>query len=156
VSHSGAVVIAIGYPTLRVDNQVVGFWLPVVSRTLTSSYCPDWLWSSHSLLSNAYQGLFPWGVKCQGCEADHSPPASSEVKKTLIYTSTPTCHHSIMRTQLSIQTAIFYVKDNGMKGHLKCTGRRGNPEGNRPLWRHNKSRKIILKWRYGVVVRTDW
>jgi hypothetical protein len=33
-------------------------------------------------------GYFP-GVKRQGREADHSPPASSEVKKTWIYTSTP-------------------------------------------------------------------
>jgi hypothetical protein len=29
------------------------------------------------------------GVKRPGCEADHSPPASAEVKKMWIYTSTP-------------------------------------------------------------------
>jgi hypothetical protein len=29
------------------------------------------------------------GVKRQGREADHSPPASAEVKKTWVYTSTP-------------------------------------------------------------------
>jgi hypothetical protein len=33
-------------------------------------------------------GSFP-GLKRQGREADHSPPASAEVKKTWIYTSTP-------------------------------------------------------------------
>jgi hypothetical protein len=33
-------------------------------------------------------GGFP-GVKRQGCEADHSPPASVDVKKMLIYTSIP-------------------------------------------------------------------
>jgi hypothetical protein len=33
-------------------------------------------------------GSFPW-VKRQGREAEHSPPANAEVKKTWIYTSTP-------------------------------------------------------------------
>jgi hypothetical protein len=33
-------------------------------------------------------GSFP-GVKRKGREADHSPPASAEVKKMWIYTSTP-------------------------------------------------------------------
>jgi hypothetical protein len=42
-------------------------------------------------LSNGYSllGLFP-RVKQQGHEADHSPPTSAEVKKTWIYTFTPT------------------------------------------------------------------
>jgi hypothetical protein len=34
-------------------------------------------------------GALSPGVKRQGREADHSPPASAEVKKTWIYTSTP-------------------------------------------------------------------
>jgi hypothetical protein len=34
------------------------------------------------------RGSFP-GVKRPGREADHSPPASAEVKKMWIYTSTP-------------------------------------------------------------------
>jgi hypothetical protein len=34
-------------------------------------------------------GVFPPGVKLQGREADHSPPASAEVKKMWIYTSIP-------------------------------------------------------------------
>jgi hypothetical protein len=33
-----------------------------------------------SLLSHRVPGLFPWGVKQQGLEADHSPPTSAEVK----------------------------------------------------------------------------
>jgi hypothetical protein len=33
-------------------------------------------------------GSFP-GVKRSGCEPDHTPPDSAEVKKTWIYTSTP-------------------------------------------------------------------
>jgi len=34
--------------------------------------------------------LFPWGVKRPGCEADHSPPSSSEVKESVeLYLHTP-------------------------------------------------------------------
>jgi hypothetical protein len=33
-------------------------------------------------------GFFPGG-KAAGCEADHSPPTTAEVKKMWIYTSTP-------------------------------------------------------------------
>jgi hypothetical protein len=35
-------------------------------------------------------GSFHGGVKRPGIEADHSPPASADVKKTWIYTPTPT------------------------------------------------------------------
>jgi hypothetical protein len=34
-------------------------------------------------------GALSRGVKRQGCEADHSPPTSAEVKKMWIYTSIP-------------------------------------------------------------------
>jgi len=34
-----------------------------------------------SLLSNMYQGLFPWRVKRPGSEAGHLPPSSAEVKE---------------------------------------------------------------------------
>jgi hypothetical protein len=34
-------------------------------------------------------GALSLGVKRQGREADHSPPASADVKKMWIYTSTP-------------------------------------------------------------------
>jgi hypothetical protein len=36
-----------------------------------------------------FRELLPGGLKRLGREADHSPPASAEVKKILIYTSTP-------------------------------------------------------------------
>jgi hypothetical protein len=39
-------------------------------------------------ISNGYRGLFPWGVKRQGREADHSSSTSAETKTTWIYTST--------------------------------------------------------------------
>jgi hypothetical protein len=54
---------------------------------------PDQLWGPTNL-SNGYWGLFPQGVKQQGCEADHSLPASAEVKKMWIYKSTP--HYAFM------------------------------------------------------------
>jgi hypothetical protein len=34
------------------------------------------------------RGSFPWG-KAAGCDADHSPPSSAEVKNAWSYTSTP-------------------------------------------------------------------
>jgi hypothetical protein len=42
---------------------------------------PELLWGPPSLLPNGYQGLFPWGVKRPGREADHLPPSSAEVKE---------------------------------------------------------------------------
>jgi hypothetical protein len=39
-----------------------------------------------SLLSNGYQGLFLWGVKGPGREADHSPPSSVESENAWRYT----------------------------------------------------------------------
>jgi hypothetical protein len=40
-----------------------------------------------NLLSYGYWGSFPGG-KAQGREVNHSPPASAEVTKTRIYTTT--------------------------------------------------------------------
>jgi hypothetical protein len=37
-------------------------------------------------------GAFSLGIKRPGCEADHSPPSSAEVKNTWSYTSTPPVH----------------------------------------------------------------
>jgi hypothetical protein len=68
------------------QDREVGVRVPVGSRIFSSPRRPDWLWG---LLSNGYRGLFPPGVKRPWREADHSPPASAEVKKTRIYTSTP-------------------------------------------------------------------
>jgi hypothetical protein len=73
------VCIATGY---GMDDRGVRVRVPVGSRIF---------FSIPSLPSNGYRGLFPWGggVKQQGCEADHSPPTSAEVKKTWIYTFAP-------------------------------------------------------------------
>jgi hypothetical protein len=46
--------------------------------------------------------IFSWGVKRQELEADHSPPTSSEVKKTSIYISTaPTRLRGVLLSELS-------------------------------------------------------
>jgi hypothetical protein len=55
-----------------------------MDRIFSSPNRPDRLWGSPDLLSNEYRG-----VKQPGREANHSPPASAEVKKIWIYTSTP-------------------------------------------------------------------
>jgi hypothetical protein len=67
-SRDSVVGIATGY---GLDDQGDGVRVPEGARIFTSS--------NH--VFNGYRGdLFP-GVKWQGREADHSPPASAEVKK---------------------------------------------------------------------------
>jgi hypothetical protein len=45
-----------------------------------SPQCPDRLWGPTNLLYNGCRGFLPQGVKRQGCETDHAPPFSAEVK----------------------------------------------------------------------------
>jgi hypothetical protein len=66
----------------------VGVQVPVGSRIFCSPRRPDLLWGPPNLLSNGYRWFFP-GVKRQGRETDHSPPANAEVKKMLFYTPIP-------------------------------------------------------------------
>jgi hypothetical protein len=40
---------------------------------------PDQLLGPPSLLSNGHLGLFPWWLKQQGCDTDHSLPSSGKV-----------------------------------------------------------------------------
>jgi hypothetical protein len=76
-SRDSAVGIATGY---GLDDRDVRVRVPVESRIFSSPRRPDRLWGPPNLLSNGYQRLFPGG-KSAGCEADHSPSASAEVKK---------------------------------------------------------------------------
>jgi hypothetical protein len=79
----GSVIgIAAGY---CLDDREVGIRVPVGSRILSFPRRPDRLWGPPNLLSNGYRRP----LKRQGREAAHSPPASAEVKKMWIYTSTP-------------------------------------------------------------------
>jgi hypothetical protein len=77
-SRDTVVGIATGY---GLDDREVGVRVPVRSRTFSSPCLPDRLWGPPNFLSNGYRG--------PGCEADHSLPASAEVKKMWIYISTP-------------------------------------------------------------------
>jgi hypothetical protein len=77
--------LATGWTTVRLK-----FEARVGSRSFTSPYRPDRLQGTLSLLSNGYRGSLP-GIKRPEREADHSPPASAEVKETWIYTSL--CFH---------------------------------------------------------------
>jgi hypothetical protein len=62
---------------------------PVEPNIFISSGRSDRLWGpSSSYLMRAWGEGHSSGLKRPGCEADHSPPASAEVKKTWIYTST--------------------------------------------------------------------
>jgi hypothetical protein len=83
MSRDSSVGIETGY---GLNDRGVGVRVPVEgSRMFSSLLRPDRLWGPPSLLSNGYQGLFLRGWR----EADHSPPASAEVKKMCIYTFTP-------------------------------------------------------------------
>jgi hypothetical protein len=86
-SRDSAVGITTGY---GLEDQGVGVRVPVGPIILTSPSRPGRLWGPYSLLSNGYQRRFPQGVKWPGREADHSPPTSTEVTNTWIYTSTLT------------------------------------------------------------------
>jgi hypothetical protein len=80
--RNSSVGIATGY---RLNDRGVGVRVPVGSKIFSSSRRPDRLWVST-------QPPIQWvsGVKRPGREADHSLPTAAEVRKTWVYTSTPT------------------------------------------------------------------
>jgi hypothetical protein len=61
-------------------GRVKNFHFSMLSRPALGSTQPPIQW---------VLGALSPGVKRQGREADHSPPTCAEVKKMLIYTSTP-------------------------------------------------------------------
>jgi hypothetical protein len=63
----------------------------------SSTLCPDRLWGPRSLLYNEYRGLFPWGSKRPGHEANHSPLSSAEVKECVaLHLHSPVRLHSVV------------------------------------------------------------
>jgi hypothetical protein len=85
-SRDSAVGIATGY---ELDDRGVGVRVPVGARIFTSPCRPDRLWGPPKPPIQCVPGVLSPGVKRPGREADNSPSTSAEVKKTLIYTSTP-------------------------------------------------------------------
>jgi hypothetical protein len=83
--RDSAVGIATGH---KLNNLGVWLRVSVWSRIFTSPCRPGRLFGPPNLLSNGYWGSFP-GVKRPGCEADHSPTTSVEVKKKWTHTTTP-------------------------------------------------------------------
>jgi hypothetical protein len=71
------------------EDRGIGVRVPVGQIILSSPRHPDQLWGPPNLLFNGYRGAISPGVKRPGREANNSPPASAEVKKMWIYTSTP-------------------------------------------------------------------
>jgi hypothetical protein len=76
--------IATGY---GLGDRGVGVRVPVGSRIFSTSSRPA-LGSTQPPIQWV-PGALSLGIKRPGREADHSPPASAEVKKIWIYTSTP-------------------------------------------------------------------
>jgi hypothetical protein len=72
-SRDSSVNIETGY---RLDGQ--GLIFSRDKRYICTPQCPDQLWSPCSFLRNGYQGVSPGNLPEH--EADHSPPASAEVK----------------------------------------------------------------------------
>jgi hypothetical protein len=83
--QNSAVGIATGY---GLDGRRVGVRVPVRSGILFSTSSRPALEPTLPLIQRVPGALSP-AVKRPGREADHSPPASAEVKKTWIYTSIP-------------------------------------------------------------------
>jgi hypothetical protein len=86
VRQDSTVGMATGY---ELDNQGVGVQDPVGSRIFSSPRNPGRLWG-HPVSYPTGTGGLSLGIKRRGHDTDHSPPTSATVKKTWLYTSTPT------------------------------------------------------------------
>jgi hypothetical protein len=85
-SGIAVVGIATGY---GLDDRGVGVRVPVGARIFSSPRRPYRLWGSPNLPIQWVLGTLSPGLKRPGREPDHPLPASAEVKKMWIYTSTP-------------------------------------------------------------------
>jgi hypothetical protein len=85
-SRDSTVCIATGY---GLNDRGVGVRVPEGSRIFSSPSRPDRLWGPPKPPIQWVPGAVSTAVKRPEREADHSSPASVEVKKMWIYTSTP-------------------------------------------------------------------
>ena len=80
-------------------------------RFFLSPKCPDWLWGPLSCQSMVNSFL---RVKQTGCEVNHSPPLTTEVKTEWSYTCTPPKHiHGICKQHYCFPTLFFLPAYHG-------------------------------------------
>jgi hypothetical protein len=101
-SRDSVVGIATGY---GLDNRGVWVWVPVGQEFSLLHVIQTGSEAHPASYQMGTGGSFPW-EKRPGREADHSPPTSAEVKKTLIYTSTLPCLHGVVLNLLSTGTTL--------------------------------------------------
>jgi hypothetical protein len=115
-SRRSVVGIATGY---ELDDRGVRVRVPVGLRIFTSQDRPDRLWVHPNSYPMGTGTLSP-GVKRQGSEADHSPPTSVEVKRTWVYTSTPSyvfmAQCLISEFYLQCLISAFYLPSSTLEG----------------------------------------
>jgi hypothetical protein len=105
-----------------------------------------------SLLTNGYQGFFPWGVKWLGSEVCHSPPPSAEVKNVWSYTSTPPIrlHGVVLRDNFTftftITSDVAKLTTLQLKNICLCTGS--------PALNGNKLKQCIYKMKANIKLCT--
>jgi hypothetical protein len=134
--NSLVVSTAAGY---RLDDNAIGIRVRVGSRIISSPRHPYRLWGlSHQWVP----GILSPGVKQQGHEADHSPLASAEVKKTWVCKSTPPyafmvgwlvyscCSHLEHRTSMK---RFFSLQFINLRHSVRLLGRVINPSQDRYL-----------------------
>jgi len=95
-------------------------------RDLILSPCPERFWGPPSLLSNAYQGLFPWGYSDRGVKLTTRPHLVTRSKNAWSYTVTPPVRlHGVVlikikhsgdstftftfTTEMKIQVEVFWI-----------------------------------------------
>jgi hypothetical protein len=100
MSRGSSVGKATGY---GLDDRGIRIWVLVGLRILSSPYSPDRLCSNQPPIQWV-RGLFPRG-KRQKREADHSPPTTAEVKKSVdLYIYSPIRLPGVVFTELSTRT----------------------------------------------------
>jgi hypothetical protein len=106
--RDSVVGIATGY---GLDDRGVRVRVPVGSRIFSCPRRPDQLWD-HPASYPVGTGVIFHGIKRLGREADHSSPASAEVKKMWIYTSTPPYAFTSLHTSQNFRFHASVISGN--------------------------------------------